>query len=450
MAHLLTMRAQLKGLLVVLALLLAAPTLAEGKANKVAARHYHSGHALFKKGDHAGALVQFKKAHGLDPRPEMLFNIGLCHHKLGQTREALESYGRYLREKPQAKNYEKVKENILQLAEQFRTSHAAALAALDRRMAAAKGAAPAPTKPAPVPPTATPDEPPPPPAGDPAKPPPPGGEPPPDTAATPPPDGGPASGDEPAKGDEPGAPGEPPAAEPPAGEPPAAEPPVAEPPADEPTASPTATPASVPATRPEESPPSTVPYWSPDAVAHRGLVLRLQIGPSGDVGSGSATDQLGVGIQLGVQAGFQLRLGRRHGLAPEIAFGYDYWGWTAGTTLTVDGGAIPITGGVGMITLGAGARYSIYFGRVDVWGAAHFGYGKATITAVNANDSTDKAEQDEDGFAFDVGLGANYMILRYFGAGIHLKVNKAFIDSSAGVGATGLSVGLSLLGKLPL
>ena len=38
----------------------------------------------------------------------------------------------------------------------------------------------------------------------------------------------------------------------------------------------------------------------------------------------------------------------------------------------------------------------------------------------------------------------------FFGAGLHLKVNKAFLDSSETVSATGFSVGLSLLGKLPI
>ena len=415
-----------------LALLIAAPPLAEGKANKVAARHYHSGHSLFKKGDHAAALVQFKKAHGLDPRPEMLFNIGLCHHKLGQQREALVSYGRYLREKPDAKNYEKVRLTVLELAEKFRTRHTAALAALEQRLAAGKAAAPVMS-----------GQPEPPPAGDPSKPAPPGGEPPPDGAATPPPDGEPSGGDEPgAPADEP--PAEPPAAQPPVGEPPATEP--AEPPTGEASGSDPA-----PQSQPAPPPPAlAAPDGSPDAVAQRGVVLRLQIGPSGDVGGGTATEQLGTGFQLGIQAGFQFRLGRRHGLAPELAFGYDDWGFEDDTVYVVNNTAIPIKGGVSMVTLGAGARYSLYLGRVDIWAAAHFGYGSATLTMVNANDSTARDEESESGFAFDLGLGAHYMILRYFGAGLHLKVNKAFLDSSETVSATGFSVGLSLLGKLPI
>ena len=229
------------------------------------------------------------------------------------------------------------------------------------------------------------------------------------------------------------------------GQAPAAVTPAAEAPATE-------APASVPASMPASADAAAAgasQYWSPDAVAHRGLVLRFHVGPSGDVGSGATTDQLGVGYRLGLDAGFQFRLGRRHGIAPELAFSYSDWGFIDGTTFTVNGQVFGITGGVGMLTVLAGARYSLYLGRIDLWGSAHFGYGSLSQSLVNKNDATDKSDSSEDGFALDVGLGANYMILRYLGAGLYLRVNNVMADAP-GIGATGFSLGLNLLGKLPL
>ena len=60
-----------------------------------------------------------------------------------------------------------------------------------------------------------------------------------------------------------------------------------------------------------------------------------------------------------------------------------------------------------MLTVLAGARYSLYLGRIDLWGSAHFGYGSVSQSLVNKNNATDKSDSSEDGFGLDFGIGAN-------------------------------------------
>lgn len=53
---------------------------------------FAEGAALFNKGDYAGALEKFSKAHGLIPEPNLLFNIARCHEAMGQVELAIERY----------------------------------------------------------------------------------------------------------------------------------------------------------------------------------------------------------------------------------------------------------------------------------------------------------------------------------------------------------------------
>ena len=375
----------------------AAPPGSKPRVNKRARLHFRQGTALFKKQLHARALQQFKRAYKLDARPEMLFNIGLCQQRLGQLREALESYGLYLYKKPDATNYDKVRARIHELASEFVRGHQAALAALATRPDPAPAVAPVPAPVDTPAPPATPKEPPNP-------------QPP-----------GPAA--------EPGAPSEEAATDP---QSPLGEPGEASAPASAPAAATQSQPAG---SQPAAS--GSLPYWSHQQVAQGGVVLRLQVGPSGDVGGGSGSDELEPGYHLGFNGGFQFRLGQRHGIAPELALYYSSWG--------IDG----VEGSASMLNVAAGARYSLYLGRIDLWGAAHLGFGNLSLTYM---DGAVERSNDASGFAVSFGAGANFMILRYLGAGLYLRVSKAVVDRvmSYEFSATGLSLGLNVLGKIPL
>jgi len=67
-------------------------------ARKEAATHYGRGIALFKEGNIAAALAEFRAAYAAVPGYEVLFNIGLCQRRLFQYGQAIQSFERYLAE----------------------------------------------------------------------------------------------------------------------------------------------------------------------------------------------------------------------------------------------------------------------------------------------------------------------------------------------------------------
>lgn len=91
----------------VFALTLAAPLLAvaqapskkEAAAKKTeAADHYKKGVSLFKEGDFAAALTEFKAAYQAVPGFEVLYNIGLTERRLFKYGQAVRTLNRYLEE----------------------------------------------------------------------------------------------------------------------------------------------------------------------------------------------------------------------------------------------------------------------------------------------------------------------------------------------------------------
>ena len=44
---------------------------------------------LFEQGSYAAALEEFRRVYALMPRPQVLFNIAMCHRELGQYAEAV-------------------------------------------------------------------------------------------------------------------------------------------------------------------------------------------------------------------------------------------------------------------------------------------------------------------------------------------------------------------------
>jgi tetratricopeptide (TPR) repeat protein len=102
----------------VIALALVVSPAASQRAAKISRRSMIE----YNAGDFAKALEDAKTAYELDPRPALLFNLGQCHRAMGELKEALFSYDRYLREQPDAPNRALVEGLMKQLKEQLKPS----------------------------------------------------------------------------------------------------------------------------------------------------------------------------------------------------------------------------------------------------------------------------------------------------------------------------------------
>jgi tetratricopeptide (TPR) repeat protein len=70
---------------------------------------------LFNLGRFDEALEDFQQAYQEYPAPEILFNIGQCHRNLGNYDEAIFSFKKFLKLKPDADNREAVESYIAEL-----------------------------------------------------------------------------------------------------------------------------------------------------------------------------------------------------------------------------------------------------------------------------------------------------------------------------------------------
>lgn len=70
----------------------------EAQAKKEAADHYKKGVALFKEGDFASALAEFRAAYQALPSFEVLYNLGLTERRLFKYGQAVRTLNRYLEE----------------------------------------------------------------------------------------------------------------------------------------------------------------------------------------------------------------------------------------------------------------------------------------------------------------------------------------------------------------
>jgi hypothetical protein len=71
----------------------AAPARADGAAARV---HAERARSLFQVSEYAKAIEEFKAAHVEKPDPLYLYNIAECHRLLGQTKDALVFYRRFI------------------------------------------------------------------------------------------------------------------------------------------------------------------------------------------------------------------------------------------------------------------------------------------------------------------------------------------------------------------
>jgi len=105
-------------LLCALALLAPGPAAAQD-ADRAARAHFRRGETHFAVGRFAEALKEYQAAYELKPLPGFLFNIGQCHRNLGHLEEAVFSFTRYLRLKPDATNRAAVEELVTELERQI-------------------------------------------------------------------------------------------------------------------------------------------------------------------------------------------------------------------------------------------------------------------------------------------------------------------------------------------
>src|SRR3954447_17032851 len=58
--------------------------------------HFDKGRTFFEVDEYRKAIDEFKAAHIEEPDPAFLYNIAECYRRLGQAREALTYYRRFL------------------------------------------------------------------------------------------------------------------------------------------------------------------------------------------------------------------------------------------------------------------------------------------------------------------------------------------------------------------
>jgi tetratricopeptide (TPR) repeat protein len=81
-----------------------APSLLAEPGLDVARRHYEAGLAAYDAGNYSDALAEFAAARETHPSPELEFNVGRCHERLGHFTEAADAYERYLAARPDSKD----------------------------------------------------------------------------------------------------------------------------------------------------------------------------------------------------------------------------------------------------------------------------------------------------------------------------------------------------------
>lgn len=58
--------------------------------------HFHAGRDYYERGDYENALRELGIAYEMSHRPELLYNLGACHERMGHLTEAADLYDQYL------------------------------------------------------------------------------------------------------------------------------------------------------------------------------------------------------------------------------------------------------------------------------------------------------------------------------------------------------------------
>src|SRR5262245_2256399 len=95
-----------------LVLVIALPATALADAKTEAKEHIAKATELHGEGRFADALLELNTAYTLDPQPDLLYAIGQLNVKLGDCKQAVLFYKRYLKTKPEKRAAAATKEAI--------------------------------------------------------------------------------------------------------------------------------------------------------------------------------------------------------------------------------------------------------------------------------------------------------------------------------------------------
>jgi tetratricopeptide (TPR) repeat protein len=109
----------MRALLIAVSLLAAWPARAQLDVESAKA-HFSAGSHDFEAGRFADALGEFEKAYKLSGRAPLLYNIGVCHERLGHLTQAIDAFEQYLRDASDGVDRGSVEERIGKLREQQR------------------------------------------------------------------------------------------------------------------------------------------------------------------------------------------------------------------------------------------------------------------------------------------------------------------------------------------
>jgi tetratricopeptide (TPR) repeat protein len=85
---------------------------------------FHRAVHHYNLGEFETALSLFREAYDAAPLPPLLFNIAQCHRNLGNNKEAIFFFERYLEEHPSADNAEEIQVLLADLQERERAKRA--------------------------------------------------------------------------------------------------------------------------------------------------------------------------------------------------------------------------------------------------------------------------------------------------------------------------------------
>ena len=103
-------------------------TAADRTRTSEARRHFQQGRELLAAGSYAEAIAEFETALSLKPSPELLFNIAQAYRLKGDTKQALETYKRFIQLRPQGPIADEARGHIDVLTKQIEDSERAAQA----------------------------------------------------------------------------------------------------------------------------------------------------------------------------------------------------------------------------------------------------------------------------------------------------------------------------------
>jgi tetratricopeptide (TPR) repeat protein len=93
----------------------AGPGRAQTPEETAARQEFEAGRDAYDRGSFTSALAHFERAHALQPRPELLYNVGRAADSDGQASRAIEAYASYLESNPNAANADFVRARLAKM-----------------------------------------------------------------------------------------------------------------------------------------------------------------------------------------------------------------------------------------------------------------------------------------------------------------------------------------------